>query len=141
MGNKYQKTFKPSPSISNGNEIGDYVICPLCHNSFPSETSFKNFNHHLQTCGKEFLAINATSDIYLPNDDKKINEELFKRIVNYQKKQKANEKTKNSKTFEGKLFQLKEEIKKISNEKIGIIENKTVDLMVNFINQIINNYF
>ena len=115
MGNKFPKFNISSSSNEESNsynEIGDGVVCPLCHNAFPKETSFKNFNHHLRTCGKEFLAINATSDIYLPNDDKKINEELFKRIVNYQKKQKTNAKTKNSKTFEGKLFQLKEEIKK-----------------------------
>ena len=90
MGNKEQKIFSPSPPITNGNEIGDYVICPLCHNSFPSETSFKNFNHHLQTCGKEFLAINATSDTYLPEEDKNINNELFERIFQYKKKKKLN---------------------------------------------------
>ena len=112
MGNKYQKTFKPSPSISNINEIGDYVICPLCHNSFPSETSFKNFNHHLQTCGKEFLAINATSDIYLPNEDNDMNIELFERILEYKKKKKINIKNKQNESFEIKLVKFKEEIKK-----------------------------
>ena len=112
MGNKYQKTFKPSPSISNINEIGDYVICPLCHNSFPSDTSFKNFNHHLQTCGKEFLAINATSDTYLPEEDKNINNELFERIFQYKKKKKQNIKNKQNELFETKLFKFKEEIKK-----------------------------
>ena len=79
---------------------------------FQKKLLLKIFNHHLRTCGKEFLANNATSDIYLPNDDKKINEELFKRIINYQKKQKTNTKTKNSQSFEIKLFQLKEETKK-----------------------------
>ena len=112
MGNKLNKTFTPSPSISNGNEIGDYVICPLCHNSFPSETSFKNFNHHLQTCGKEFLAINATSDIYLPNEDNDMNIELFERIFEYKKKKKINIKNKQNESFEKKLFKFKEEIKK-----------------------------
>ena len=112
MGNKLNKTFTPSPSISNGNEIGDYVICPLCHNSFPSETSFKNFNHHLQTCGKEFLAINATSDIYLPNEDNDMNIELFERIFEYKKKKKINIKKKKKESFEIKLVKFKEEIKK-----------------------------
>ena len=112
MGNKAQKIFTPSPPITNGNEIGDYVICPLCHNSFPSETSFKNFNHHLQTCGKEFLAINATSDIYLPNEDTIMNNELFERIFQYKKKKKINIKTKQNELFETKLFKFKEEIKK-----------------------------
>ena len=119
MGNKEQKIFSPSPPITNGNEIGDYVICPLCHNSFPSETSFKNFNHHLQTCGKEFLAINATSDIYLPNEDNTMNNELFERIFQYKKKKKINIKNKQNELFEMKLFKFKEEIKKkkISWEK------------------------
>ena len=112
MGNKAQKIFTPSPPITNGNEIGDYVICPLCHNSFPSETSFKNFNHHLQTCGKEFLAINATSDIYLPNEDTIMNNELFERIFQYKKKKKINIKNKQNELFEMKLFKFKEEIKK-----------------------------
>ena len=112
MGNKEQKIFSPSPPITNGNEIGDYVICPLCHNSFPSETSFKNFNHHLQTCGKEFLAINATSDIYLPNEDNTMNNELFERIFQYKKKKKINIKNKQNESFEIKLVKFKEEIKK-----------------------------
>ena len=93
MGNKFPKFNNSSSSNEESNsynEIGDGVVCPLYYNAFSKETSFKNCNHYLRTCGKEFLVNNATSDIYLPNDDKKINEELFKRI--YQKKQKTNTK-------------------------------------------------
>ena len=111
MGNKFPKINNSSSSNEESNsynEIGDGVVCPLYHNSFSKETSFKNFNLHLRTCRKEFLIINGISE----KDDKKINEELFKRIINYQKKQKTNTKTKNSQSFEIKLFQLKEETKK-----------------------------
>ena len=61
---------------------------------FQKKLLLKIFNHHLRTCGKEFLANNATSDIYLPNDDKKINEELFKRIVIYLNKKYIKKKNK-----------------------------------------------
>ena len=115
MGNKFLKFNNSSSSNEESNsynEIGDGVVCPLCHNAFPKETSFKNFNHHLRTCGKEFLAINATSDIYLPNEDNTMNNELFERIFQYKKKKKINIKNKQNELFETKLFKFKEEIKK-----------------------------
>lgn len=46
MGNKFPKFNISSSSNEESNsynEIGDGVVCPLCHNAFPKETTFKNF--------------------------------------------------------------------------------------------------
>ena len=112
-----QKSIKKTLSISN--QIGEGVVCPLCQKPFSKETSFKNFNHHLKYCGKEFLAINATSDVFLPSEDKKINDDLFERIKQYKKKKKQNAKMKEFDSFENKILKLKEDIfkRKISWEK------------------------
>ena len=112
-----QKSIKKTLSISN--QIGEGVVCPLCQKPFSKETSFKNFNHHLKYCGKEFLAINATSDVFLPSEDKKINDDLFERIKQYKKKKKQNAKMKDFDTFENKILKLKQDIfkRKISWEK------------------------
>ena len=115
MGQKIQK--KKFKGISN--EIGEGVYCPLCQKTFPKETSFKSLNHHLKSCGKEFLALNITADIYFPKDDQKINEELLERIKQYNKKKKKNSNEKNIESFDSKVLKLKEAInkKKISWEK------------------------
>ena len=112
-----QKSIKKTLSLSN--QIGEGVVCPLCQNAFSKETSFKIFNIHLKNCGKEYLATNATSDIFLPSEDKEINEDLFERIKNYNKKKKQNAKMKEFDTFENKILKLKEAIlkRKISWEK------------------------
>ena len=112
-----QKSIKKTLSLSN--QIGEGVVCPLCQNAFSKETSFKIFNIHLKNCGKEYLATKATSDIFLPSEDKEINEDLFERIKNYNKKKKQNAKMKEFDTFENKILKLKEAIlkRKISWEK------------------------
>ena len=91
MENKFPKFNNPSSSNEESNfdnEIGDGVVCPLSHNAFSKETSFNNFNYHLRKCRKEFLVIDGIKWW------KKIYEELFKRIINYQKKQKQIQKQK-----------------------------------------------
>ena len=105
--------------ITSKNKEIEKMLCPMCNKEFPSKTSFKDFNKHIKVCAKDKITSNATADVYSPEEDKKNNEIIFKRMENYIQQPKNKVSEKNKIDFELKKKEMKDYIKsnKISWEE------------------------
>ena len=81
---KNEKPIKKSKSTINhinyhsNSNISEVITCPICSIEFSKLTSFKDFNIHLKQCGLEYSKTNKPCQIFLPNDDKTLNNLIYK---------------------------------------------------------------
>ena len=99
--------------------IEEDIICPFCSMIIKGNNNYIQLNNHLKECGNKYYDLNSYEkcDLYLPKEDKSLNQLILNEIDLYRNNTRINEKQ--DIDFNEKIGELHSEInkKKISLEE------------------------